>query len=469
MKRALLILLCLAFWIVSRSQYISNVLEYKPAPGQHINAVPWGVPSSVNSIIGNITGSLSLGAFGGYVIFKFEYSVENNPDNPYGVDFTIFGNPMNNLSEPGIVYVMKDENQNGFPDDTWYELAGSDYFFSSSVQNYEVVYTNPHDTVAADVPWFDNFGNSGYIYSNTLHTQPYYPDPDSFPMINNDEYSLKGSSIQMPVDTLNPVFIKLPQRGYGYADNMLRGSPPYAVPDNPYTLQIENSGGDAFDIEWAIDTNGNYVDLDEIHFVKVQTSVQEDGGWLGEASTEITGAVDVEPNSSINGVLENIIIKDLPVILTSSTYQLEVFCFYQGRLQPQKNVSWSTSLDEAQIDENNLLTVTASGQLEITASLSDNPAIKTSVTTIVELSSAIEDYVNGGKIIVYPNPAKNVINIEGANGYRITVLEITGGIVYSKSLDVQEALMDISGLHAGVYILMFEKNGFHFTQKLVKK
>src|SRR5690554_8135894 len=87
------------------------------------------------------------------------------------------------------------------------------------------------------------------------------------------------------------------QRGFGYADNQPRGQAPWTTPDNPYVPTIENAGGDGFDISWAVDGEGNYVDLDEVHFIKVVAAMQNNAGWLGEVSTEITGAAMVQPRS----------------------------------------------------------------------------------------------------------------------------------------------------------------------------
>jgi len=133
-------------------QYISEIIEYVPAPSQYMNTETWGTPEAANSIIGRVDGSVSLGGFGGYIVFRFENPVENDPENPFGIDFTIFGNPVPNWSEPGIVSVMKDENMNGLADDTWYELAGSDHRFSSTVLNYSVRYFNPGGQDAKDIP-----------------------------------------------------------------------------------------------------------------------------------------------------------------------------------------------------------------------------------------------------------------------------------------------------------------------------
>ena len=66
---------------------------------------------------------VSLGGFGGYVVVGFDHSIDNKVGE---YDFGITGNSFAGSSEPGIVWVMQDENGNGLPDDTWYELKGSE-------------------------------------------------------------------------------------------------------------------------------------------------------------------------------------------------------------------------------------------------------------------------------------------------------------------------------------------------------
>ncbi len=463
-KILLLVLITIGSFSLLKSQYISEVIEYTPAPGQYINSEPWGMPSSATSIIGGINGNLNLGAFGGYVIFKFANSVENHPDNPYGIDFSIFANPMQDWSEPAVVYVMKDENNNGQPDDNWYELAGSDYFFSSSIHNYEVIYSNPGGNTATDVPWEDNCGNSGFIYANSYHTQPYYPSSDLFPHINNNNYQLTGSYITGNIDKSNSVNIKSYKRSFGYADNQIRGYAPYTIPDNPYTKEIENSGGDAFDINWAIDQNGNYVNLDEIDFIKVQNAMLKDAGYLGEISTEISGAIDIPPDNSFSGQNKIIVIKDLPKVITTNTYQLEVFVFEDGRLQNNKNIIWQTSMPEADINENNILTVTKSGELDITAILEENTEIKTSVHTIIDLESKINSFFIEN-IKIYPNPAKNYFLIKNIDNISVKVVDINGKILISKEKYYKNQKIDVSSLSRGIYFIEIRNN---FNKKIEK-
>lgn len=413
MKRIISLIFALIFLpIVVIGQFISEVLEYTPAPGQWINTYPSGSPASVQSLIGGTNGHVSLGAFGGYLVFRFEEPVENDTDNPYGIDFTIFGNPLTDWSEPAVVYVMKDENANGEADDTWYELAGSEYFFSSTLKNYEVTYTNPGNTTD-DIPWSDNYGNSGVVLNNAYHTQAFYPLNDSFPNIPNDEYTLSGTRLMIDIDRSGPQ-VKSYLKSFGYADNQMRGDISNPLPDNPYTSAVENSGGDAFDISWAINSEAQYVDLDEIHFIKVQSAALEDGGWLGEISTEITGARDVAPDASINGSMD-LIELNLPDTVWGSSVQLEAFAFENGRWNKDREIDWSLSLEKVHLDEKLLLTFSESGTLKLKASFADNSSVKKSdsIVLIYEDGTGINPESIGNQLKLYPNPASDILYIQG--------------------------------------------------------
>ncbi len=452
--------------------YIDKVWEYKPAPGQFINAAPLGLPSSALSIIGGVNGALSLGAFGGYVVFAFEEAVENNLDNPFGVDFTIFGNPTMQWAEPGVVSVMVDSNQNGQPDDTWYELAGSDYHFSSTIKDYSVEYSNPLDT--ADVPWEDNQGGTGFIMMNDLHKQPYYPEADLFPGVDPLAYELSGTRIKDAVDDSNPWMISH-RRDFGYADNQIKGLEPAsasapALPDNPYTREVENIGGDAFDIGWAVDSNGSYVDLEKIHFVKVHTGVMADGKWLGEASTEIMGAMVVAPDTSVSGVQEMVVIKDVPVYIDTSVFQLEVFAFDMGRWQPERAISWTSDQPWATVGQDQVLTVTQSGPLTLTAYLADKPEIETSVTTTVDLShvSGIKNSINP-EIRIWPNPASDMIRIDGFELARVSIYTVSGARVLVRGNYTGGESIRLADLPEGLYIVRVTSGRDSATAPLIKQ
>ncbi len=276
-------------------KWISQVFEYMPAPGQFVNETTLGDEEGAQKLVGSAGSLLSLGGYGGYVIFGFDHSIENKD----GHDLGIYGNPLVNpgqeWSEPGVVMVMQDLNGNGKPDDNaWYELAGSEYGKAETVKNYRIVYKNPKNP-EADISWKDNQGRSGVVLRNMFHSQDYYPlwakNQDSLVF----EGTLLKSSLQQAYDpdygigliTNKPV-------EWGYADN---GSSIFlGIRDK------EGRGYNAFDISWAVDKNGQNTALPYIDFVKVYTAQNHNGDpgndtgpnrMLGEVSTEISGAMDL--------------------------------------------------------------------------------------------------------------------------------------------------------------------------------
>lgn len=276
------------------SKWISDIVEYRPAPGQFINMASWGTLERAQSIVGpqaelGERAGVSLGAFGGYIVFKFDHSVLNNS----GYDFVIRGNAFEGSSEPGAVMVAFDKNGNGVPDDDeWYELAGEDYSLESTKKNYTITYTRPEDlSWAQDVHWTASDGGRGFLSAaemNPFHSQSYWP---SFIPGNPAELVFTGTCLR------NLAVDKSEQVGSEYWDNMAAGKG-YADNYSEDYEDIVNLDNDTkksnkFDITHAVDAQGDPVELPAVDFIKVYTCVNQSAGWLGEGSTEVSGAISL--------------------------------------------------------------------------------------------------------------------------------------------------------------------------------
>ena len=264
---------------------IAKVYEYVPAPGQFINAMPEATTDDTPETMRQkaemaLTGDgmICLGGFGGYVVFGFDHTVVNREGN----DFVVLGNAIPTWAEPGVIMVSYDANGNGLPDDEWFEIAGSEYHKTTTVKNYEITWYKPESepanpTESEYIRWTDPQGQSGYISKNSNHTQTYYP------LWMGDSYTLKGTFMESNIydQSGNGANWVSPACDWGYADNW---------PNTDARAQI--------DINWAVDKNGNPVQLKGIDFVRVHTGNRVEGGWMGEISTEVTGFTDL--NLSIN-------------------------------------------------------------------------------------------------------------------------------------------------------------------------
>ena len=284
---------------VAYSPYISKVLEYNPAPGQFINTMPQYEAGDTyatmlqkveESIAGTSRTLISLGAWGGYVTFAFDHSVVNSPEQ---ADFLIEGNSFyasatskGGSSEPGIVTVSIDINQNGLPDDPFYQLAGSEYYAPSTLHQYSLTYYRTPSTHTPQpdkknsitdstyIRWTDNQNQSGYLHKNTFHTQEYFPQ-----WLTDSALTFTGS--RLPDNAYDPngkgaYWIKQPF-DYGYAD---------CHPNDSIARC-------SFDIDWAVTDDGKPIYLPCVDFVRVYTGVFQQCGWTGEISTEISHARDL--------------------------------------------------------------------------------------------------------------------------------------------------------------------------------
>lgn len=239
----------------------------------------------------NGSGSVSLGACGGYIQFEFENPIQNNMGNLYGVDFIVYGNAFSTNAEAGSVQVSNDGT-------TWYELAGSRYYNLETLRNVNVSYKLAADGNNGNRVFYkiwDNSGTNGaeVVYKNwTLlkpgaNTNGWWPIYDStsenYGVVSGIGTALEGTAAVNKAawnsnhDMITFYGITLvkdednaSEYTFGYAD--VHGNGTYGVASNPYAAGQNTGGGDGFDISWAVDTDGTPVVLTEVKYVRVYTS-----------------------------------------------------------------------------------------------------------------------------------------------------------------------------------------------------
>lgn len=294
-----------------------KIVDYMCLASQYTSGgnTGWGIygifPEKINMGAGNWYTCISLGNFGGYMTFYYDKPITDDENNPYGVDFTVFGNSNGGASfaEPGNVLVSEDGKK-------WYTLAGSEHYDASTRWNYEVTYSNN----AGLADYKDNDGNSGEVTKNNAFGAMKYPTKNCYPLFdwkdgNENEITVsgtrlygstgkKGDGVEFGGNGAMPAF--------GYVDVHKNSSTVAGTGEdvnllttpvgNPYVANYDGYG-DGFDLKWAVDENGNPVDVSNMkfHYVKVQTASFINGGAIGEKSTEVSAMVRTTPEKESVG------------------------------------------------------------------------------------------------------------------------------------------------------------------------
>lgn len=406
-KKQLLILSMLAslyaFPVQGQTAGMTRVYDYQPAPGQFINTTTSAYQDGftkeevINYAQEALTkkpgqGMVTLGAFGGSIIVGFDHTIAN-AEGEY--DFKIYGNAFANGAEPGIVMVSRDTNGNGLPDDEWFELAGSEYAKETTLKNYKVTYYRP-ESDDQDVRWTDNLGGEGVVPKNTFHKQSYYPK-----WISEDSYTVIGTRVAgnaVNAGTDEAPNWQLATLDWGYADNY------------PNTDEKSN-----FKIDWAVDRNGTPVKLNGIDFIKVYTGVQQECGWVGETSTEFSGAEDLHPETAAKA--------EDPVDYTTGTFFLNEDWFghsdgtlnyltgegrfiYRAFGQQNEGAALGTTTQFATIYGDKLFVVSKQGKRLIVA---DAKTLK-SLAVLTELGTDENEHSLDGRAFVGIHPGKGYIS-----------------------------------------------------------
>lgn len=301
--------LCLSVLALAGRAQTQNVqvLEYHPAPGQFVNVLPDADASTTQEEVnrrceGQLSGDglVHLGTYGGYITMKFDHPVENKE----GSDFLILGNGMyanddpvygkatiGGSIEPGIVYVGVGKD---LASAQWYELAGSEYY-TTEAHDFEITYHKPmaetgahsqpysqyDDYIRWECSWTDAKGerrdSTGYHMKNSYHSQSYWPLWEGKDQLTFKGGRLPNNVVEYPNNAYRWIQYRYAKDAYGYAD---------ACP-------AKDSLYSSFDIDWAVDAQGEPVALDHIDYIRVMTGIFQYCGSLGETSTEVASVTDL--------------------------------------------------------------------------------------------------------------------------------------------------------------------------------
>lgn len=280
--------------------YPDNVVDFLCINSQYTNGIGTGNGASPwVSLAGNIT---SIGNFGGYITYYYDDAITDNPNNKFGIDFYVYGNANKDTStstktsffEPGQVWVSEDG-------ENWYALAGSAHYDDGVDWNYSITYTKSSNGKTA---WIDNHGNS----HNGLSYSGVYPSASIYSMNNlAASNSITLSGIALParngqIATVGEATDAYPVK-WGYADCFANGTKGKDV--NPYTdntnFDLQTNG---FDLKWAVDENGEPVDVSdkEFHYVKIVSASNLWHSSFGEKSPEIAGVVKTTAQENAVGI-----------------------------------------------------------------------------------------------------------------------------------------------------------------------
>ncbi|MDR1231084.1 MAG: hypothetical protein LBK61_06760 [Spirochaetaceae bacterium] len=221
----------------------------------------------------------SLGAALGYEI----WDATNGSSETSVTQARITGNAFSSWSEPGVVWVQSDDNGNGIPDETWYELQGSDdsnAHKASITRRFALTYIrdalseappNQYGQIIRTIYWADQRGRVGILPGGW---------PSALGQTEKGIAAVDGTWITYTGTLLRD------SKGIGLNSGGSSSGPGYVDAYN---------GDDIFRPGSAVNADGTSAGLTRFRFIKVQCAYFDYGTSVGEFSTEIvsgTGLTD---------------------------------------------------------------------------------------------------------------------------------------------------------------------------------
>lgn len=300
---------------------------------------------------GYVSTGVSLGIAGGYVQFDMgDNRIENNANNKYGIDFIVYGNAFKGnpeaagvqVSNDGVTWYTLAGSRHYMSDTKWNQnisyikiatantTIGGKSFAKAGIY-VSTDFAAPSSDNASDVDaavalatWTGIPQLTGSTYPKTYTTDtpaaaawwPEYASNENYGNVWNIGNAVNGVSwlrngtaevitytgvttVEDDMVVLNEGATAAPTQAemtdvyqWGYADVRVNGSQYGTVVNNPYAAAPSTdagAGGDGFDLAWAVDANGNPVQLSSVRYVRVYSAVLFSAGVFGETSAEVCG------------------------------------------------------------------------------------------------------------------------------------------------------------------------------------
>lgn len=300
---------------------------------------------------GYASTGVSLGMAGGYVQFDMGNNrIQNNANNKYGIDFIVYGNAFVGnpeaagvqVSNDGVTWYTLAGSRHYMSDTKWNQnisyikiatantTIGGKSFAKAGIY-VSTDFAAPSSDNASDVDaavalatWTGIPQLTGSTYPKTYTTDtpaaaawwPEYASNENYGNVWNIGNAVNGVSwlrngtaevitytgvttVEDDMVVLNEGATAAPTQAemtdvyqWGYADVRVNGSQYGTVVNNPYAAAPSTdagAGGDGFDLSWAVDANGNPVQISSARYVRVYSAVLFSAGVFGETSAEVCG------------------------------------------------------------------------------------------------------------------------------------------------------------------------------------
>lgn len=296
--------------------------------------------------------------------------IQNDPNNKYGIDFIVYGNAFVGNPEAAGVQVSNDgvnwytlAGSRHYMDGTkwnqnisYIRIADKNTTISGKTFAKAGIYTStdfvaPATDNAADVnaaigaaTWAGVPQLTGNTYPKPYDTATpaaaaWWPEwendsngkTENYKNVWNIDNKVKGVSwlrsgsaevitykgvtiVEDDMVVLNRTLDAAPSQAqmtdvyqWGYADVRPNGSAYGTISNNPYAAAPSTqTGGDGFDLSWAVDTDGKPVAISSARYVRVYSAVLFSAGVFGETSAEVCGLYVANAESSSVGTSDDV-------------------------------------------------------------------------------------------------------------------------------------------------------------------